>query len=124
MGGQTLNTSSAMGRFFLNTMAGFAELERNLIAERTSMGMSHKKKHKEVYSPTPFGFERSKDDKLIENSHELKIVDTIRKWHKQGWSLRRIAEQLTKLGVETKQGGKWYASTVKYLLENNLYQMA
>ena len=36
MGGQSLNTASAMGRFFLNMMAGVAELERNLIAERTT----------------------------------------------------------------------------------------
>src|ERR1017187_1751358 len=36
MGGQTINTGSPMGRMFLTMMAGFAELERNLISERTS----------------------------------------------------------------------------------------
>ena len=53
MGGQSLNTASAMGRFFLNMMAGVAELERNLIAERTTMALAHKKAHREAYAPTP-----------------------------------------------------------------------
>lgn len=47
-----------MGRFFLNMMAAFAELERNLIAERTAAVLAHKKTHREAYAPTPYGFER------------------------------------------------------------------
>src|SRR5262245_39614025 len=35
LGGQTIDTGTAMGRFFLTVMAGAAELERNLIGERT-----------------------------------------------------------------------------------------
>jgi resolvase-like protein len=43
LGGQTLDTSSAMGRFFLTVMAGAAELERNLIRERTSEAIGYVK---------------------------------------------------------------------------------
>jgi DNA invertase Pin-like site-specific DNA recombinase len=53
LGDQTLNTASAMGRFFLNVMAGFAELKRNLIAERTGTAMKHKKAHREAYPLPP-----------------------------------------------------------------------
>lgn len=73
MGGQTLNTATAMGRFFLNIMAGFAELERNLIAERTGTAMAHKKAHREAYSPTPYGYDRQ-GDALKQNPGELKTV--------------------------------------------------
>ena len=41
MGGQTLDTSSPMGRFFLTVMAGAAELERGLIGERVSFARQH-----------------------------------------------------------------------------------
>lgn len=41
LGGQTLDTSSAMGRFFLTVMAGAAELERNLVRERTRLSYAH-----------------------------------------------------------------------------------
>ena len=42
LGGQAVDTSSAMGRFFLTVMAGAAELERNQVAERTRFAMRHK----------------------------------------------------------------------------------
>ena len=48
VGGQSINTSSAMGRMFITMMAGFAELERNLISERTTTALQHKKSHGEV----------------------------------------------------------------------------
>ena len=43
MGGTGMNTASAMGRMFLTLMAGCAELERNLVAERTASVLAHKK---------------------------------------------------------------------------------
>ena len=70
MGGQSLNTASAMGRFFLNMMAGVAELERNLIAERTGMALAYKKAHREAYAPTPYGFDRA-GNSLIPNEREM-----------------------------------------------------
>lgn len=120
MGGQTLNTATAMGRFFLNIMAGFAELERNLIAERTGTAMAHKKAHREAYAPTPYGYDRE-GGALTQNSGELKTVAQMRQWRADGWTLGAIARELTRRGIPTKRGGAWYPGTVKYLLENNLY---
>ncbi len=123
MGGQALNTASAMGRFFLNVMAGFAELERNLIAERTEMALAHKKAHLEVYAPTPYGFNRE-GNTLTENHQELRAITPIREWRAAGWSLGKIARELTRRCIPTKQGGAWYPGTVKYLLENKIYKGA
>jgi len=121
MGGQTLNTATAMGRFFLNMMAGFAELERNLIAERTATALAHKKAHREVYSPTPYGFDRV-EERLLENAQEQETLAQVFAWRRAGWSLRTIAGELNRRGIPTKQGGRWYASTVRYLLQNKLYE--
>ncbi len=123
MGGQSINTASAMGRMFLTMSAGFAELERNLIAERTAAALQYKKRRLEVYSTTPFGYART-GDTLTPVDAELKRVKWIRRKRKAGRSLRWIAAQLNQREVETKKGGRWYASTVKYLLENPLYQAA
>ncbi len=123
MGGQTLNTASAMGRFFLSMMAGFAELERNLIAERTSTALNHKKAHREAYSPTPYGFDRE-GDTLAVNPQEQEAVAKIKGWRRAGWSLRGIVEELNRLAIPTKRGGQWYPCTVRYLLQNNLYAEA
>jgi DNA invertase Pin-like site-specific DNA recombinase len=43
MGGTSMNTASALGRMFLTLMVGCAELERNLVAERTASVLAHKK---------------------------------------------------------------------------------
>jgi DNA invertase Pin-like site-specific DNA recombinase len=126
MGGQTLNTASAMGRFFLNMMAGFAELERNLIAERTSAALAHKKTHLQAYSPTPFGYDRDRDGSaLVLNRAEWQTQERMRAWRTAGWTLRQIADELTQCGTPTKNGGRrWYASTVRHILGNNLYDQA
>ena len=121
MGGQTVNTATAMGRYFLTMMAGFAELERNLIAERTEAALAHKKAHREVYSPTPYGFDRE-EGALKVNPEEQKTVAMIKKLRKKGYTLRQIADELNRMTVPTKQGGRWYASTVNYILRNSLYE--
>lgn len=121
MGGQAVNTGSAMGRMFLTLMAGFAELERNLIAERTTAALAHKKAHGAVYGPTPYGFQRDGNE-LRPDDGEQKILEKVRAWRLEGWTLRKIAEELNRVQVPTKRGGRWYASTVRYLLQNDLYK--
>jgi site-specific DNA recombinase len=120
LGGQTLNTASPMGRFFLSMTASFAELERNLIAERTGTALGHKKAHREAYAPTPYGYDR-KGKALKQNPAELKIVAQMRQWRAAGWTLGEIARELTRRGVPTKRGGAWYPATIRYVLQNDLY---
>jgi DNA invertase Pin-like site-specific DNA recombinase len=121
MGGTSLNTASAMGRFFLSMMAGVAELERNLIAERTATALANKKAHREAYAPAPYGFDR-RGDTLIANRREQKVVGLIKEMRAQGWSLRKIAGVLNDQEILAKQGSRWHPQTIKYLLENKLYE--
>src|SRR4051794_20741941 len=67
MGGSAIDTASAMGKMFFTMMAGFAEMERNLISERTKTALAHKKSGSRVYSRIPpLGFDRH-GDKLVPN---------------------------------------------------------
>jgi len=119
MGGQSLNTGSAMGRMMLTMMAGFAQFERDLTAERTTAALAHKKATGAAYSPTPYGKTRE-GDSLIDNHEEQGVLSTIRGWREKGFSLRGIAERLNGEGVATKQGRTWHASTVRYILEHSM----
>ena len=74
-----------------------------------------------AYGVTPLGFERHRD-RLGVRPSELETVTAIRGMRATGLSLRNIAEELNRRGTATKQGGRWYASTVRYLLQNPLYQ--
>ena len=53
-----------------------------------------------------------------------KPLRCIRGWAGQGVSLAAIARRLNEDSIPTKRGGRWHASTVRYLLRNALYEVA
>ena len=121
MGGQSLSTGSAMGRMFLTLMAGCAELERNLVAERTASVLAHKKQQGQVYNHTPYGFERD-GDRLVVAADEMEKVRLMHERRDDGWSFAMIADAFNSDHVRGKNGGRWYGRTVKNILENSVYQ--
>lgn len=127
LAGHAVETGSEVGRVFLIAMAGFAELERSLTSERTSAALAHKKAHRFVYGSTPYGFDLV-GNQLVPNPAEQAVIARVKAWRASGWSLRQIANELNRTGVPTKQTGstrpapRWYASTIRYLLTNPLYQ--
>ena len=117
MGGQSLNTGSAMGRMMLTMMAGFAQFERDLTAERTKAALAHKRNAGAAYSPTPYGKVRE-GDALRNDATEQWIIARIRAMRSAGLALRGIADRLNGEGIRSKQGRTWYASTVAYILRH------
>lgn len=85
MGGQSLSTGSAMGRMFLTLMAGCAELERNLGAERTASVLAHKKQQGKVYNHALYGFDRA-GDRLVVAAVEMDRVRLMQERPEDGWS--------------------------------------
>ena len=121
---ESLDTSTAAGRLVLNIMVSVSQWEREAIGERTRDAMAHMKATRQAYSPTPYGFERN-GDTLAAAGDEMGRVQQIRQWHRDGWTLRKIADELNRLGVATKNGGaRWYASTVRRIVTNRLYMVA
>lgn len=120
MGGQAIDTSSAIGRVFITLLACFAEFERNVIGERTRAVLAHKRVNGEAYSPTPLGYRRE-GDRLVRDDDELRVVRLLKRWQADGWSLAKSAKVAQAQGLQTKRGGAWYPSTVRYLLGNRLY---
>lgn len=118
MGGTAINTASAMGRLLITMMSGFAELERNLIAERTAAALQHKKRHQQAYSPTPYGFQRE-GNVLIPDPEEMAVISRIRTLNACGASLRSIAGLLNEESIPAKRGGSWNPSTLWYVLRNS-----
>ena len=120
LGGGALDTSSAMGKFFLNIMATVAEMERNLIAERVSAAIQHKKAQRHAYGPTPYGFDRQ-GDRLLPNAAEQAVIRQMRRWRLEGQTLAWIADELTRRGIPAKRRGWWNAYGVRYILRNPLH---
>lgn len=100
MGGQAINTASAMGRMFLTMAAGFAELERNLISERTKTAMQHLKTQGKTFGHTAYS--------------DTDIASYLKAEHTQGRSFRELAAEMNSRGIPTAQGSaSWYASSVR-----------
>jgi DNA invertase Pin-like site-specific DNA recombinase len=113
-GGQAINTGTAMGRVFLTMLAGFAELERNLIAERTTTALRYKRDNGFVYSPIPYGFTRA-GDRLVADAKEQGVLDNLRAI-RPFTTLAGLANGLNLAGVPAKNGGKWHPSAVRSVL--------
>lgn len=121
--GMGLDTSSPMGKLILTMMAGFAQLERSLVRERTKTAMQHKKATKRKYCREVYGYDVTEDGDMVENSEEKATVALIRQLRSAGKSLRAIASRLTELGIKTKRGGSiWIHTTIKSILDNDIHQ--
>jgi site-specific DNA recombinase len=113
VGGQTINTSTAMGRMFLTMMAGFAELERNLIAERTSTAMQHMKAKNQRVGAVPYGFSLAADGTtLLPLPEEQAVIAEARRLHAAGVSFRGIAAELARAGHYARSGKPFEAKQV------------
>lgn len=113
---EKIDTTTAAGRMVFKMLAVLADFERDQIGERTKLALAHKKAVGEVYAPTSYGFDAI-EGRLVEVKKEAKVVAEILKQRNAGASLADIAESLNAQGIEGKRGGRWYASTVRYLIQ-------
>lgn len=117
LGGQAVNSASAMGRFMITVLAGAAEMERNLIRERTRMALQHKRERGDRLGGTPLGFFASSPGAplvvLDEEIDTVRLILRLRQRDPARWTFRAIAERLKREGRRTKRGGRWEAMTVK-----------
>ena len=114
---ERLDTSSSLGRFFFTILAAFAEMERNLIAERTTEALRHKRATGLTFNQAPYGWDNM-DGKLVRNEAEQIVITQMREFYNNGFSYQGIINILLK-GIETKTGKRWHASTIKKILEAN-----
>jgi site-specific DNA recombinase len=115
---ETLDTQSAMGRFFFTLTAALAEMERRIIGERTKAALSHKRKRNEkTGGDIPYGYDLIDGGILVKNDAEQKVIRWIRRLNKNRYSLRQICRELEKSGYKTKRGNdKWHPATVAGIL--------
>jgi site-specific DNA recombinase len=109
---EALDTKSAMGKFFFTLTAALAEMEREIIGERTRDVLQRKKANGQVYGHVPFGFKRFKG-KLLSHEAEQKIIKTVLGMRRKGFNYSRISRELNQMGIKTKKGNQWYPQTVK-----------
>jgi DNA invertase Pin-like site-specific DNA recombinase len=114
LGGQALDTSSAMGRMFLTMMAAIAEFERNVIGERTSAALQHKARNGEFTGTAPFGY-RQEGRMVIRDDAEQAAIAYMLEMQQDGMTLRAIAEELN-ISKHKPRGKRWHVNSVFRIL--------
>jgi site-specific DNA recombinase len=90
---ETLDTTTANGRFFITMLGGIATWERETISERTKDALGYKKTKKEWLGRVPFGF-KIKDSRLIEDPGQMKVIQKAKRLRRAGKSIRDIAKRV------------------------------
>lgn len=121
VGGVSLNTQSAIGRLMFTTIISFAEFERNITGERTKSVLNNRKSDMATYSRPVFGFNNN-NGKMEVNSNEMETVKKIQHLNQSGLSTAKIAEEINKLNLPTKNNKQFKPSTINYILKNKIYQ--
>ena len=118
LGGQAIDTSSTMGRFFLTMMAGVAEMEKNMIGDRTRTALQHKRSRGERVGSVPYGFALAADGIHLEQDEaEREVIALVKELRSAGMSLRKIGDRLTASGAVPRNGGAWHPQTVANIAE-------
>jgi DNA invertase Pin-like site-specific DNA recombinase len=99
---ESLDTKSAIGRFVLRTLASLAEMERDLISERTRDAMTHAKAQGKHMGREGF--------------RGVEVIAQMRTLRAQGFSYDDIARDLNVRQVPTDRGGAWAGNTVRRIL--------
>jgi site-specific DNA recombinase len=119
---ESLDTSTAMGRFVMDIIQRIAQLESEQIGERVYMGMSQKAKAGPGilgFHP-PLGYDIT-DGQLIPNDGEAAVVREIFERCENGRTLEEIASDLNEEGHRTKRDTAWTAVKVYHILHNPIY---
>jgi site-specific DNA recombinase len=118
-----LDSKDPMRKAFRQFMGIVSELEKSFITMRLSGGRINKAKKGGYAGGEPaFGYE-AKNKELRVNLEQAEIIKQIFKLRRyKKLSYLKIANHLNQLGVSTVKGGKWHASTVKYIYDNPIYK--
>src|SRR5438477_4134127 len=102
---ESLDTGTAAGRLVLNIMTAVSQWEREAIGERTRDAMHHKRANGERVGTVPFGYRAAPDGLHVEaDPAEQGILSRIRELKAEGYTTRRIADELNRQGFTTRRG--------------------
>ena len=119
---ESLDTSTAMGRFVMDIIQRIAQLESEQIGERVYMGMAQKHRAGEGLNGfrRPYGY-RYADGALDVDAPEADIVLRIFEEYAAGRAFHAIAAKLNDDGIPSQRGRRWSKSGIRYMLHNPVY---
>ena len=119
---QNIDSSMVSGETLASIFAALAQKESESIAQ--NMRMSYKRRMESGKFTTckaPFGY-RLVNGKLVIEEQEAAIIRLIFQRYLNGHSMQDIAEEVTALGIPTRDHqDRWQRITIRYILQNERY---
>lgn len=117
-----LDSNDPMRKAFRQFMGIVSELEKSFITMRLSGGRINKAKKGRYAGGSPALGYTPVDKELNLDANNTSTIKSIFNMKSANMGLREIARRLNADNIPTARGGKWYAGTVKYILENPVYK--
>lgn len=119
---EPIDTTTSSGRFVFGTLANAAQLEREIIKERTRMGMEYRALQGSwLNNNIPYGYRRTKNNHLRIHGPEAQIVREIFETYLVAKSYAETAGLLNTCGV-TYRGTPWTVKRIRTVVENEIYR--
>ena len=118
---ESIDTTTAAGKMVFRMLAVLAEFERDLVSERTTAALAHKRGKGERIGTIPYGWRLADDGVTLEAIQaEQAVVREISTMRAERRSYRAIADELTRRGVPTKKRkGGWTHQAVAGIVKRN-----
>lgn len=119
---EQIDTTTSAGRFNFRNIANAAEFEREMISERSQMGLrALAKENRWPNDQPPLGYQKRPDGKLEIDDEEAELVERIFDLYLDLKSMPQVAYELIQQGYTTKTGGEWTTRGVQEVLSNDIY---
>ncbi len=117
---ENFDSSTVHGRFSRNIMMNFAQMEREMVSERTKDKLLERAKKGLWNGGRPYGYD-CKDKRLIINEEQANVIRFMFDFFIHDASLARLRDELKARGIYTAKGYRWTASQISHKLRNPVY---
>ena len=119
---ESLDTSTAVGRFVVDIISRIAQLESEQTGERTYVGMAEKAKSPgaNLGGPAALGY-RFEEGSLVLIEEEAMTVRAIFRLYLEGFTLDDVVTRLESLGIKTRHHKTWTKWNLSHVLHNPVY---
>lgn len=120
---EQIDTTSPTGRFNFRNLASAAEFERDMIKQRTQIGLAGMAEdHRWPNDNPPLGYSVAESGQLAIDDDERDLVTDIFELYLEERSMPTVADRLNRRGVQTAAGGEWTPRAVGDILRNEIYR--